>query len=613
MSKRKRNDAKPIAPLHGYPRPMLRRESWQSLDGEWDFAIDADGLLRTLKSIQWSSRIIVPFAPETKLSGIEASGFISACWYRRQISLAAPSDDRRVILHFGAVDWTAKVWVNGQLAVQHDGGYTPFSCDITELLIDGTEQEIVVRAEDDPHDMAKPRGKQDWQGAPHAIWYQRTTGIWQSVWLELVSSSHLSHLRWTPDVPSFSIGLDASIAGPRRDDLKLAVKLSCGDEVLADDIYLVERGKVQRSITLGDPGIDDARNQYLWRPERPNLIEAELTLIDAQGQQLDVVKSYTALRTVAIVNDRLLLNGLSIYLRMALDQGYWPDSGLTAPNDDAIRRDVELALAMGFNGVRKHQKIEQPRFLFWADKLGLMVWEELPSAYAFSEQSIDRLMRTWTEAIHRDVSHPCIIAWVPMNESWGVPNLVASQPQRDLLQALYSLTKTLDPTRPVISNDGWELGPTDLITIHDYEGNPTVLAERYEVSKREYALEHVRPAGRRLLLLQFPDAGQPMMLSEFGGIALSSDAANTWGYSRVGNGDDLSARYAGLLQAVRSLPMFQGFCYTQFTDTYQEANGLLTMDRTPKFPIEEIAVATRGALSKADRDIEAKWKKRNLV
>ena len=609
ITMRKRNRPSPASPvsLHGYPRPMLQREAWQSLDGPWHFAIDANGTHRAPKNVNWTDQIVVPFAPETKLSGVEADGYFQSCWYRRSIALSAPAEDQRVIIHFGAVDWSATVWVNGQLAMRHDGGYTPFSGDITDWLIDGEEQEIIVRADDDPHEMAKPRGKQDWEPKPHSIWYQRTSGIWQSVWFEIVNASHVSHLQWTPDFTHFSIRLDATIAGARRDDLRLALSMTCDGRLLADDVYSVTAAEVHRSISLSDPGIGDARDHMTWRPGRPNLIDVKLRLIDSNGNELDRVASYTALRGVDVVADRFILNGSSTYLRLALDQGYWPDSGLTAPDDDALRRDVELALAMGFNGVRKHQKIEQPRFLYWADKLGLMVWEELPSAYTYCENSIQRLTNTWTEAIHRDVSHPCIVAWVPINESWGVPNLLASQAQRDFLQALTSLTKSIDPTRPVIGNDGWEQGQTDLITIHDYDADPQRLAARYTVDNLEYLFNHVQLANVRLLLQQHPYAGQPILLSEFGGIAFSRDTAGTWGYSRVASSDDLAARYGRLLTTIRSLPLLKGFCYTQFTDTFQEANGLLYMDRTPKFPIEEIAVATRGAMNDAERAIEAKW------
>jgi hypothetical protein len=326
---------------------------------------------------------------------------------------------------------------------------------------------------------------------------------------------------------------------------------------------------------------------------------------------MDSVQSYTALRSIGTQGDRFVLNGRPWTMRLVLDQGYWLESGITPPSDEALRRDIELVKAMGFNGVRKHQKIEDPRFLYWADKLGLMVWEEMPSAYRFTRDSVERLMREWTEAIDRDASHPCIVAWVPFNESWGVPDLPQMAAQRHYVQALYYLTKTLDPTRPVIGNDGWESTATDIIGIHDYDDDPEDIKARYaadEVMGRLFARE--RPGGRLLTLEGHPHSGQPIVLSEFGGIAFSEDHEETWGYSRSHTAEEFAREYTELLEAIRELPMFAGYCYTQFTDTYQESNGLLYADRTPKFPLEQIALATRGERTQRDLQIELEWRER---
>jgi hypothetical protein len=288
------------------------------------------------------------------------------------------------------------------------------------------------------------------------------------------------------------------------------------------------------------------------------------------------------------------MNGRVLPLRLVLDQGYWPDGGLTAPDDAALRRDVELAKAMGFNGARKHQKIESPRYLYWADRLGFVVWEEMPSAYRFTRESIARLTAEWEAVLARDGSHPSIVAWVPFNESWGVPDLPAIAAQRHYVQALYHLTRTLDPTRPVIGNDGWESVATDIIGIHDYDIEPERLARRYEhLETVPQLFKHGRPGGRMLTVEGHPFAGQPVMLTEFGGIALA-ESDRAWGYGRVESAARFAEHYKALLAAVRSSELLAGFCYTQFADTYQEANGLLYSDRTPKIPIEEIAAATRG-------------------
>ena len=595
--------------LHGYPRPQLERAEWFDLDGEWEFSLDPDAVWRLPTEPDWKHRIKVPFSPETAASGIGDTGFYRSCWYRRHFEAPALRAGERLILHFCAVDYSARVWVNGHLATEHVGGYTPFSTDITEHLNAANPQTLEVCADDDPADLSKPRGKQDWQLLPHSIWYPRTTGIWQPVWMERVSSTHLGQVRWTPNVERWELGFEAWLGGERRDDLRLNVKLYGGDTLLADDTYAVVANEVHRRIALSDPGIDDYRNELLWSPATPTLIHAELKLMRADGELLDSARSYTALRSIGAQGDKFVLNGRPYQLRMVLDQGYWPDTGITAPDDDAYRRDVELQKAMGFNGARKHQKIESPRYLYWADTLGLLVWEEMPSAYRFTRTSIERLTREWTEVIARDVSHPCIIAWVPFNESWGVPDLPDSPAQRHYVQALYHLTKTLDPSRPVIGNDGWESVATDIIGIHDYDDQPERIAKRYMLDEIPRLFKRERPGGR-LLLLQGEVQEQPIVLTEFGGIAFSRDHAHTWGYSRGETEEDFAKRYLHLLKVVRTLPVLAGFCYTQFADTYQEANGLLYADRTPKFPIEHIALATRGPRSKRDFQIEWEWRER---
>jgi beta-galactosidase/beta-glucuronidase len=580
----------------GYPRPQLERAGSVSLNGPWEFALDREGRWSVPDQVEWRRTVQVPFSPETPASGVGETGFFQACWYRRTIDPPPLRGGERLVLHFGAVDWAATVWVGDALACRHEGGYTPFSVDLTDFLRGSGPQAVTVRAEDDPHDLSKPRGKQDWQLEPHSIWYPRTSGIWQTVWLERVPACRIGWLRWTSNLERWEIGLEARVDGPARDDLRLNVKMRAGDVLLVDDTYGVINGEVHRRIALSDPGIDDYRNALLWSPESPTIIDVQLELWGERGERLDSVKSYTALRSVALQGDRFVLNGRPYRLRLVLDQGYWAESGLTAPDDAALRRDVELAKAMGFNGVRKHQKIEDPRYLYWADHLGLLVWEEMPSAYRFTKSSIERLTREWISAIERDYSHPSIVVWVPINESWGVPNLPEVAAQRSLVQALYHLTKTLDPTRPVIGNDGWESVATDIIGIHDYDDQPERILRRYQGEERiPHLFKRERPGGRLLTLEGHPHNGQPIILTEFGGVAFARDRERTWGYSRADSPAAFAEQYAALLGAVRSLSMLAGFCYTQFADTYQEANGLLYADRTPKFPVERIAEATRGS------------------
>jgi beta-galactosidase/beta-glucuronidase len=577
-----------------YPRPQMVREHWISLNGPWQFMYDDERRCAMPDCVDgWTHEIMVPFAPETVASGIGDTGFHAVCWYRRAFSLLP--GDGRTILHFGAIDYAARVWVNDHLVAEHEGGHTPIHADITAVMKGDGAQVITVWVEDDPHDLAKPRGKQDWLLEPHSIWYPRTTGIWQPVWVEQVASTYINVLRWTPIFETYEIGCEVFAGGEIDDDLFVEVKIWHGEELLADDHYKLLGHEANRKIALSDPGIDDSRNELLWSPERPTLLQAEVTLYHGK-EVLDTVNSYTAMRSVAINRDRFMLNGRAYPLRLVLDQGYWPDTLMTAPSDDALRRDVELAKAMGFNGVRKHQKVEDPRYLYWADTLGLLVWEEMPSAYRFSPKAITRMVREWTEVIERDYSHPCIIVLVAFNESWGVPNLTLTQAHRNAVEALYHMTKTLDSTRPVIGNDGWEASATDILGIHDYDSDPDKLGARYAVTDPVRTLfDQRRPGGRILTLDGFPHRGQPIVLTEFGGIAYDPCATvgPTWGYSRAHTAESFLELYHRLLWVVNNTFMFSGFCYTQFADTFQEANGLLCADRTPKVPLEQIYAATR--------------------
>jgi beta-galactosidase/beta-glucuronidase len=602
--------------LHAYPRPQLRRDSWQNLNGRWKFTYDDDLHFRGPEEVlEWTHTIEVPFAPEAIRSGVADTGFHRSCWYQRDFEVphVGRGEDGRPAtltrLHFGAVDYEAAVWVNGVPVATHRGGHTPFVADISRALRPSGPQQVTVCVMDDPFDLEKPRGKQDWRLEPHAIWYPRTTGIWQTVWIEQVADTFIESLRWTPNIERWEIALHAHTSGAPEDDLRLQVVLRIGEHVLADDVYRVVHDEVHRRIGLSDPGIDDFRNELLWSPERPTLIEADLTLRRG-GVVVDEVYSYTALRSIGAQRGRIMLNGRAYPLRLVLDQGYWPDTLMTAPSDAALRRDVELAKEMGFNGVRKHQKVEDPRYLYWADVLGLLVWEEMPSAYRFTHRAIDRMVHEWTEVIARDRSHPCIVVWVPFNESWGVPDLNVVPAARDAVAALYHLTRALDPTRLVVGNDGWESSATDIIGIHDYDCDPKHLRARYGPEVEPQEVVESRWSGGRILTLDgFPHRGQPLCLTEFGGIALieGDDASGAtssgaiagqapdeaWGYATTGNAADYERLCTSLIEVARTTAMFSGFCYTQFADTFQEANGLLRADRTPKFPMARMAAAVR--------------------
>jgi hypothetical protein len=547
--------------------------------------------------VQFDRTIVVPYPPEARASGLHDTGYRRRVWYRRQLQLdpsMTPVQDERLMLHFGAVNHRARVWVNGRFAVEHHGGHSPFTIDITRHL-DGSGLEIVVQAEDDPQDMHKARGKMDWEPEPHKIWYPRTSGIWRTVWIEKVPRAHVTQLRWTADVAAWQVRLDADVAHV-PDGGVANVTLRLGSRLLVADRCLLTGPRLSRIFQLPDPGIDDARALWMWSPESPQLIEAEIEIRSADGNLIDAVQSYTALRTVGVEGDRFVLNSRPYYLRMVLDQGYWPDSLMVASSDQ-LRHDVLLIKRLGFNGVRKHQKSEDPRWLYWCDRLGLCVWGEMPSAYGFSSATVHGVMEEWKELVERDISHPCIVAWVPTNESWGVPELMNDRRQVDFVRALYHMTRALDGTRPVVGNDGWEMPCGDFVSVHDYEQDPTVLVERYGNRERvAYTLEHVQPDRRRIVIDGFTGLGKPLFLSEFGGIACMAGGGTEpgWGYSVAKDGKELLARYQELMAAIHRCRPLSGFCYTQLTDTFLEKNGLLTENRVPKAPIEALAVATRG-------------------
>jgi Glycosyl hydrolases family 2, TIM barrel domain/Glycosyl hydrolases family 2, sugar binding domain len=579
-----------------HPNPQLERRQWRSLDGVWRFAYDNQRQWERPEEVIFDRDITVPFPPESRASGIGDTGFHPDVWYALTLQLEEGERPQRgqsrLGLHFGAVDYRASVWVNGQFCTEHEGGHTPFTVDLTHAALHSETLEIVVRSEDDPHDMHQPRGKQDWQREPHVIWYPRTTGIWQTVWLEVVPVTRIENLVWTADLTRWEIALEAQIGGAIADGTTLRVRLSAKDTELCHDLIQVKSNRLKRSFALPDAGIEDGRWHMVWSPEHPNLIQASLELIGPAGQVLDVVSSYTALRSVATDGQRFLLNGHPYYLKMVLDQGYWPDSLMTA-SDEELRADVELTKRLGFNGARKHQKIENPRWLYWCDVLGLLVWEEMPSHYAFSNVAVERLTREWLEVIHRDRSHPCIVAWVVFNESWGVPNLIQDSSQRDYIKALYHLTKALDPTRLAIANDGWEFLDGDWIGLHDYTHKPALLLERYG-SPAAVEKTLTQPWGRALRLKEADSSDKPVVLSEFGGVSVEIDGKNGWGYSRANSQHEFLEQYSALLDATHTMKNLAGFCYTQLTDTFLEKNGLLTADRQPKADVLQLAAATRG-------------------
>jgi hypothetical protein len=586
-----------------HPRPQLRRKRWVDLCGVWGFAHDDDdrgGVERWFERDDVFDReILVPYPPESRLSGVHDAGFHRVVWYRREIEVGAELRGERLALHFGAIDYKASVWVNGRLACEHEGGQTPFWADIAPLLAPGDRQVIVVRAEDDPRDLQQPRGKQYWEEQPGYIWYQRTTGIWQPVWLEPLPRIAVAELRWTPDVDCFGVRLNLRLNRDPPEGWRVRVRL-IGDQpkrTLVDDTCLLVDNELRRELLLEiGSAAPRRRRALLWAPDHPSLIDAAIELIDAQGRTVDRVESYIGLRRIEVRDGRFILNGIPTFLRLVLAQNYWPDSLLAPPDADAFRREIEMAKALGFNGLRIHQKIEDPRFLYWCDRIGMLVWAEAANAYVYSDRAVEMLTREWLTAIRRDYNHPCIVTWVPLNESWGVPDLDRSSQQRDFVHALYHLTRALDPTRPVIANDGWQAAMGDIFGVHDYAQTAETLRERYlDHTAIERTFHEVRPHHHPLLGVGGQLGDEAVVISEFGGLAFAPAAGKEWfAYGRFPDIAALLGRYEELVDALLESTVLAGFCYTQLTDTEQETNGLLTADRQPKIePARLYAINSR--------------------
>jgi beta-galactosidase/beta-glucuronidase len=576
-------------PLH--PRPRLTRDRWFDLNGAWQFAYDDadEGLDAHWQHAGGFERtIIVPYPPESELSGIGDKGLHPILWYRRSFATPPLAAGERLILHFGAVDYRARVWVNGDLVATHEGGHTPFSADITASLTAAEEQVITVRAEDWPEDITQPRGKQDWLSEPHNIWYHRTSGIWQTVWLEPVPAVHITEFQLTPDLAAGSVTVEAVLNRPHHGSLWVVLSLR-GQQLAAQQVA-IDGPTLETTIHIPAARNGVHRNDLYWSPERPNLIDVGASLLDAHGTVGDHIASYFGLRSAAVAHGRFLLNDKPYYVRSVLEQGYWPDSHLAAPSPDALRAEVELIKSLGFNAVRIHQKLEDPQFHYWADHLGLLVWGEMANAFAFSAHAVDRFTREWLEAVKRDRSNPCVVTWVPLNESWGVTDIALRQDQQDYARSLYHLTKALDPTRPVVSNDGWELVRSDIWAVHDYTHVPEQILERF--GSREAIAQTLRsmdPLKRRVVLDTDTIADQPVMITEFGGLSLAPKTGQAWhGYATATDDAQYLAMVKGLFDAIYACPDVAGFCYTQLTDTLQETNGLLDENRRPKLPVAEL-------------------------
>ncbi|MBE5816799.1 MAG: beta-galactosidase [Clostridiales bacterium] len=541
-------------PREEHPRKQLEHENWINLNGEWQFEIDnsKSGEARGLqnKGTILNSSILVPFCPESKLSGVEHKDFMYGVWYKRNINVN--KNGERFVLHFGAVDYEAKVFVNGIAAGVHRGGYTSFSFDITDLLSEG-ENEITVYATDDTRNPLIPSGKQSNEYNSYGCLYTRTTGIWQTVWLEIMPREHINNIRYFPNIndPSITLTVDTCGIGD------LECNISYNGEYMGRYSAKALKGKITFNVPL--------KEKHLWEVGCGRLYDVELKFGN------DNVKSYFGLREVSLDGHKFRINGKSVFQRLILDQGFYPDGIYTAPTDDELKGDIERSMALGFNGARLHEKIFEERFLYHADRLGYMVWGEYPDwgLDHSREDNIYSILPEWIEAIKRDINHPSIIGWCPHNETWGNPYLPA-------IALIYEATKAIDPTRPCIDTSGGYHVKTDIYCVHNYDQDYVKFKADYDRLMSEGYL-YDSFAGKQ----QY--RGEAVFVSEYGGIAWNLDSEG-WGYGTGPKSlEEFYERYKGLTDALLDNAEIMGLCYTQLTDIEQEQNGLYKYDRTPKF------------------------------
>ncbi len=555
-------------PRPEYPRPQMVRDKWMNLNGCWEFEMDhgKSGKARKLyEAPKLEGKIIVPFCPESKLSGVEYKDFMAAVWYRREFTIPDDWASGRVLLHFGAVDYYTEIWINSVSIGNHMGGYTPFTFDITDYLKPGSNV-VTVYAEDDVRSGLQPGGKQCPDYHSRGCHYTRTTGIWQTVWLESVPERYISSFKMIPDPDNGCIHIESCFKGAVHGDTFKAKALFNGKEMGMGKTTVI--GEYARlSVKLSEI--------YLWGPDNPQLYDLEFFLYDNE-QCIDKVCSYMGLRSVVLDDNKILINGKPIFQRLVLDQGFYPEGIYTAPTDEDLKRDIEISMGLGFNGARLHEKIFEPRFLYWADKLGYLVWGEHANwgLDISGPMGLERFLPEWLEALERDFNHPSIVGWCPFNET-------PKNQDNEVLRTVYRVTKMVDSTRPVIDTSGYHHVITDILDIHDYDQNPETFTKRYEPLKRGEGIIADHLGG-----LEY--SKDLCFVSEYGGIWWSPQSEG-WGYGeRPKSENEFIERYKALTEALLNHPKMCAFCYTQLYDVEQEVNGLYSYDRKAKFDPEII-------------------------
>ena len=580
-------------PRADYPRSQWVRESWYCLNGKWDFAFDfgKSGEARGMwKNDEYPMTINVPFCPESRLSGIEYKDFIPAAWYRKTLDFKKLPEGR-ALLNFGAVDYYCKVWINGVLCGSHKGGYASFSIEITNALKDG-ENTIVVYAEDDQRSHKQPYGKQCDDYYSVGCSYTRTTGIWQTVWLEFVPRAFMSSSKIIPHAADSSVDITVFTDGANY-----------GEKVRAKAYYMgKEMGSASASVVNGNASLKlTVSEKHLWDIGKPELYDLSLVLENTDGESTDKVQSYFALRDISLGKKSLEINGRPVFMRHVLDQGFNPDGIYTAPNDEFLKKDIELSMALGFNGARFHQRVFEQRSLYWADKLGYLVWCELPGgADVGTAEILENVLPEWIEIVNAQFNSPCVIGWVIFNETYHKFAI-----DEEAVRIMYRVTKELDPTRPVIDASGGVHYETDMFDVHEYESDPAKLTEYLEEMKKDETAFHVcsyRYRGNAPYRRE-TYKGQPYWVSEYGGVFWNPETVKNgaagWGYGNAKTEEEFAERYAAINEILLSHPRICGFCYTQLTDVEQEQNGLYYYDRRGKFSEETYKKIRASNLGKA--------------
>lgn len=571
-----------MIPRPEYPRPQFERADWRNLNGEWSFTFDfgKSGLeagRELFRSHGFASKIIVPFCPESALSGVRHTDFIEMMWYHRP--LAIPAEWReRILLQFGAVDYQCDVFIDGQLAGRHAGGQCSFACEITRFVKPGATHDLVLCVRDNTRGFVQPSGKQSPWHDSRGCHYTRVTGIWQTVWMESVPVNGLSDVQIIPDFDGNRFHLLPNFWATGAGNSWRATLRSTGVVVATERLSQVNGVPLALNIAEPQP----------WAPGTPHLYDLELEVLDRDGAVVDRVKSYAGLRKIHIAGNRIFLNNQPLFQRLVLDQGYYPDGIWTAPSDAALRRDIELSLTAGFNGARLHQKVFEPRFHYWADRLGYLTWGESSSwgCNTSNFEGRDNFLREWREIIVRDRNHPSIIAWTPWNEAWWSQN--EEQFGRTLIES-YELAKALDATRPVHSASGGTHCRTDIWTVHCYASDGPSLASVI-ADRQDETLQRAQKA----IAESAPYAGQPYVVAEFGGLKwIPADRRphddKSWGYGDAPQTlDEFYRRLDTQVKTIRAQSDVSGFCYTQLTDVEQEQNGIYNYDRTEKFDMQRI-------------------------